>query len=194
MIECRKRQVERRGDEVLYKCINKKADAYGHYVDESVCNACPVRVFIEQKKSRFGKSISRPGASLPVLNGAPSCEFRINGNKCTVTNLPVDKEICTRCAKDSKMETARLVDKLVNYASSIRKWVAAGRPERSDEEVQRLYDEHCSKCNMFDKGRQVCNSCGCPANKEQPAIRNKLRMGTEGCPLGQFGPMEIDDA
>lgn len=185
MKPCRKRQVEKRNGEVNHRCIHKKADTYRQYVDGSVCNACPLRVFV-------GEETPTPG-SLPVVDtsGYPSCEFRhragTKGPMCGVTNLPVTEEVCGRCAKDSKMETARLMDKAVNYATAVRKWVAAGRPERTDAEIEHLYETFCSKCSMFDKERQVCNSCGCPASKNQPALRNKLRMATEECPLGQFG-------
>jgi ribosomal protein L37E len=86
------------------------------------------------------------------------------------------------------METARLLDKVVNYAKAVRQWVAAGRPERTDEEAERLFNEFCNKCSMYNREKGICNSCGCPANTDQPAIKNKLKMATESCPLGQFGP------
>jgi len=193
MEECRKRQVEKRNGQVLHRCINKEADQYKQYVDGSVCNSCPVRVFMEKKKLKYAKG---SGPALPVIHsneGFPTCEYRINvdGHTCGVTGLPVTREICNRCAKDSKEETPNLLQKVMNYSAAVRKWVAAGRPERTDEEIQAIYDEHCSKCSMYDKERNICNSCGCPANKDQPALRNKLRMGTEACPLGRF-PAKVE--
>lgn len=189
MKDCRKRQVERRGDEVSHRCVNKKADAYRTSVDASICDVCPVRVAMQQAKQKqvSGKNLSE----LPVIEigDYPSCEFRVGkpeGKYCGVTNLPVNPEICTRCVKDDKTATATFGQKAVNYLTAVRRWVAAGRPERTDEEIQEIYDNHCSGCSMFDKERQVCNSCGCPASKNQPALRNKLRMATEECPLGRF--------
>lgn len=180
MKDCRKRQVERRGGERHYRCVHKQAVAYRQPVDASVCDSCPLRVFIEEKKPSL--------MSLPVIDtsGYTSCEFRSRGSevKCGVTNLPVSIDQCNRCAKEAKMEAARFPEKIMNYATALRRWVAAGKPERTDAEIEKLYDEHCSKCSMFQNG--VCNSCGCPASKDQPAIRNKLRMATEECPLGQF--------
>lgn len=186
MKDCRKRQVERRGDEVTHRCINKKAEAYKMPVCSDICDSCPVRVFLEQKKNK-----DKPQLALPVVNtdSWPSCEFRLKqGGKptCSVTGLPASKDICQRCAKDEKMETASLLQKPMNYLAAVRRWTAAGRPERTEAEMQAIYDEHCSKCAMFDKDRKICNSCGCPANTNQPALRNKLRMATEECPLGRF--------
>ena len=189
MRECRKRQVERRKGEVIHRCINKEAEAYRQPVDASVCDSCPVRVLLQKAE----KKEPPRRVMLPVVDTSdyPACEFRFKNPKdatpvCGVTGLGTDKEICTRCAKGSAVETKTLLGKAMNYQAAIRKWFAAGRPERTDEEIQAIYEEHCSKCDMFDKERQVCNSCGCPANKHQPALRNKLRMATEACPLGRF--------
>lgn len=195
MKECRKRQVERRGGEVLHRCINKKADAYRQPVDASICDSCPVRVFLEQNKS---KKPDPAKSLLPIVDTSnyPPCEFRFNnrtgnGPTCGMTGLGVDKDICQRCAKDTRMEAKSLLEKAVSYTTALRKWVGAGRPERTQEEIEAIFNEHCSKCDMFDKERKICNSCGCPSNTNQPAIRNKLRMATEACPLGRF-PAKVE--
>ena len=184
MKDCRKRQVERRGDEVIHRCVHKKAETYKLPVCESTCDACPLRVFIEQKQKK--KQVG-----LPILphEDFPTCEFRVKGNAeriCGVTNLPVTAEICNRCAKDTKDETPKLLDKAINYATAVRKWVAAGKPERTQEEMEAIWNDHCSNCRMYDKVRKVCNSCGCPASTDQPSLKNKLKMATEACPLGRF--------
>jgi len=192
MKDCRKRQVERRQGETMHRCINKQADQYRQHVDASICDSCPVRVFIEQKKK---KEAANPklenGLPIVQLGNLPPCEFRHNGRTCGVTALPIDEEICNRCAADTKDAVANLLNKAVNYATAMRKWVAAGSPVRTDEEISAIFDEHCNKCAMFDKVRGVCNSCGCPASKDQPAIRNKLKMATEACPLGRF-PAKVE--
>ena len=186
MDECRKRQVERRGDETLHRCIHKQADTYRQPVDNDVCSACPLRVYALNAKPRQPMT-----NALPVVDTSnyPTCEFRVGtrpNKTCGVTGLPVSEEICNRCVKETKDATPNLMDKVVNYAAAVRKWVAAGRPERTDEECEQIYNDHCSKCSMYDKVKKICNSCGCPANTDQPALRNKLKMGTEECPLGRF--------
>lgn len=188
MKDCRKRQVEQRQGETIHRCINKKADEYRNPVDASACDVCPMRVYIEDRKKKPDPSKSM---SLPVVDTSnyPPCEFRYRQSSqptCGMTGLKVDKDVCQRCAKDTKMETATLIGKVMNYQAAVRKWVGAGRPVRSQEEIDRIYEEHCSQCNMYDKARKICNSCGCPATKDQPALRNKLKMATEACPLGRF--------
>lgn len=187
MKSCRKRQVELRDGEETYRCVNKKADAYKNTVDASICDVCPVRRAMREAAE---KPKPKPG-QLPIVdtNSWASCEFRFKKGEqptCGVTGLGVDKEICGRCAKDSYNETPNMLKKIMNYSAAVRRWFAAGRPERTEAEIKEIFETHCSKCSMFDKQRQVCNSCGCPASKEQPAIRNKLRMATEECPLGRF--------
>lgn len=193
MKDCRKRQVERRGDETNHRCINKKADAYRTHVDASVCDSCPMRVYVEK--------MQKPKASLglPVIQTDEyvPCEFRVaypGERRCGVTNLPVEPDQCGRCAKDSKMESAKLTEKAINYLTAVRRWIAAGRPSRTQEEIDTLYENHCSKCSMYDQQRKVCNSCGCPSNNNQPALQNKLAMATEECPLGQFPAKVKTDA
>lgn len=187
MLPCRKRQEEIRNGETHHKCVNKEAEAYRTYVDGHVCSACPVRVFMEEQKRKYTKQNK---ISLPVVDdgGYPACEYRVNagGKLCAVTNLPVTPDICNRCAKDTKDATPNLLEKVMNYSAAVRKWVAAGRPERTQDEIESIYNEHCSKCAMFDVKRKVCNSCGCPASTDQPPLRNKLKMATEACPLGRF--------
>lgn len=188
MRDCRKRQTEKKGQEVLHRCINRDAEAYRQPVDASVCDSCPVRVLLQNTGRKELVKIQ-----LPVVDTSdyPSCEFRFkspydSSPVCGITGLATDHDICTRCAKGSKVEAASMFGKVMNYQAAVRKWFAAGRPERTQEEIDAIYDEHCSKCSMYDKERKICNSCGCPATKDQPALRNKLRMATEACPLGRF--------
>lgn len=192
MKECRKRQVERRGDEVVHRCVHKKAETYRLPVCEVDCAACPLRVFID----RSNPEKKHP---LPVLpdDDFPQCEYRLTDSTtriCGVTNLPVTSEICNRCAKDTKDATPNMLEKAISYASSVRKWVAAGKPERTQEEMDAIWETHCSGCRMYDKVKKVCNSCGCPASTDQPSLKNKLRMATEACPLGRFPAKVIHNA
>lgn len=170
MTNCIKRQREESDQGTQHRCLNKRADPYLQIVDDRVCESCPVKVLLSR--------------SLPVFNGPP-CEFR-QGSSCGVTGLPVDKDICTRCVKEAKDEMATLGDKISNYASAVRRWVAAGRPVRSDKQVAEIYENHCSGCQMFDAEKQACKSCGCAVSKGSFPLTNKLKMATESCPLGRF--------
>lgn len=66
-----------------------------------------------------------------------------------------------------------------------QKWRAAGKPERTDEEVAQVM-EICKTCPFFQSlnnrlslGR--CTKCGCQLNLGRSL--NKIRFATEGCPL-----------
>ena len=176
MSDCRKRQVEKSGSEIILRCINKAASAYKGVVEDSICDVCPVKVMMLGAKS------------LPIIDpeALPPCEYRVNDKTCMVTGLGITKEICNACVAETKTHTASLPDKLINYASSVRRWVASGRPVRSDERVAEIFRDHCSGCKMYDEEKRACKSCGCAVNNSSVPLANKLKMATESCPLNQF--------
>jgi hypothetical protein len=70
----------------------------------------------------------------------------------------------------------------VNFASAMARWVAAGRPMRTQSEIDErlaicqacpeLVDNHCAKCG-----------CACVETNQ---LMNKLALATEKCPLGKW--------
>lgn len=68
------------------------------------------------------------------------------------------------------------------WSQAVAKWLAAGRPTRTDEQVADLL-KICRECEKYDHDHQRCNLCGCKASKSSYATTNKLRMATEACPL-----------
>ena len=79
-----------------------------------------------------------------------------------------------------------LADKLAHYAVALARWVAAGRPVRSKEDVARIHSRYCCPCAGYDTQREVCTVCGCKARPGGTAVRNKIKMGTEHCPLKKW--------
>jgi hypothetical protein len=73
------------------------------------------------------------------------------------------------------------IEKVSRYAAAIAKWIAAGRPTRSQEQIDAILATHCGPCEHFKN--EACNQCGCKVNKHHAAWRNKLAMATEACPL-----------
>lgn len=65
----------------------------------------------------------------------------------------------------------------------IGKWLSAGRPRRTDEEVESLL-AICQGCDKLVDNR--CAVCGCRVTKSKVAIVNKLRMATTACPRGRW--------
>lgn len=72
---------------------------------------------------------------------------------------------------------------LSSYAAAVSRWLAAGRPVRTDEQVGELL-AICqdNKCGKYRDGQ--CLACGCRVNSSGWALTNKLRMATESCPKG----------
>lgn len=75
--------------------------------------------------------------------------------------------------------------RISHYAIAVTKWFKAGRPVRSDEEVEQLL-EICKSCEHYDEKKSRCNICGCRLNLSQLAEFNKLRMATEHCDKGKW--------
>jgi len=68
----------------------------------------------------------------------------------------------------------------------MRRWIAAGRPKRGDEQIRRIFETICRPCEHFDARRNTCTLCGCRCRPDGTALRNKLRMATEHCPAGKW--------
>jgi len=70
-----------------------------------------------------------------------------------------------------------------NVTKAMMRWQRAGRPTRSDAEVERIYTEICQPCYWFEPAKRGnrgrCLICGCRVNLRD---FNKLRWATESCP------------
>lgn len=83
----------------------------------------------------------------------------------------------------------RKVELAKRYAAAVKRWHNAGRPIRSDEEVQRIF-AICMGCKYYKptrNGSGRCLACGCKLRKNPrfigllDALENKIRMATEHC-------------
>jgi hypothetical protein len=76
---------------------------------------------------------------------------------------------------------------LWSYKEALIKWKKAGRPKRSQEEVERLHSTFCAApCEWYDEKWGRCKGCGCAVSVGSWAIFNKLAMETEHCPKAKF--------
>lgn len=72
--------------------------------------------------------------------------------------------------------------KVSNYSKAVEKWIAAGSPMRTQEEIASIFSI-CEVCPRFtNEGRPRCKLCGCSVNKSPDGLWNKIAMATEGCP------------
>ena len=184
---CSKKQHEIQPDgKQIDRCVNQKSQVFLAVVNNSFCSMCPVRAACRNTPQPKANDGPLP---MPVLPHYPTCEHRTwveNKPTCGVTGLPVDEDQCNRCDAETRERVAKLGDKLKGYASAIKRWVAAGRPTRSKEEQDRILNDHCLKCEMYDHEKHSCKNCGCSLAQTGNPLTSKLAMGTEKCPLGRW--------
>jgi hypothetical protein len=97
------------------------------------------------------------------------------------------KLAAVKCAEGRVPKTPGVLRRALTYAEAVTGWVAAGRPERTDEETVTIFHKYCSSsppCSWFDSVKQVCKGCGCNVNASGPAVLNKIKMATQHCPRG----------
>lgn len=189
-MECAKQQHEVYKGTPQMRCINPESVNHKQLVVLEQCAGCPVRVLMQQKLSK--PAAQEPKLYLPVLNqqaGFPPCPFRYAGREglmCSITNLPVNEEICGRCDADVRENEATFGEKVDNWFGALRRWAAHGCPTRTKEERAELFETHCQGCDRYDPKKGICKNCGCNVNATGAPIVNKLAMATEHCPLGRF--------
>ena len=71
------------------------------------------------------------------------------------------------------------------YSGAIAKWISAGRPKRSEEEIENIYENICKPCEHYNANGS-CSMCGCRITRSQRALFNKLAMATESCPVDKW--------
>lgn len=83
---------------------------------------------------------------------------------------------------------------VTRYEQALQRWVLAGRPVRTSDEVQAIFAEHCSPpgvpCPYYRPGTTPqagwCQRCGCNVRSAGGAIVNKIKMATEHCPINKW--------
>ena len=84
--------------------------------------------------------------------------------------------------KHLREKTPSIPRRIISYAEAVVEWTAAGRPERSEEEVKQIFQQFCEPCKSFAPDRNVCQQCGCRVASDGFAIVNKIKMATQHCP------------
>jgi hypothetical protein len=75
---------------------------------------------------------------------------------------------------------------LWTYKEALIRWNKAGRPTRTQEEVEAIHNTHCNppdgRCEWYDPKQKRCRGCGCKVTVSSIALVNKIKMATEHCP------------
>jgi len=85
-------------------------------------------------------------------------------------------------SSDTPPDPPGLVKRVFSYAEALAQWTAAGRPERLDKEVERIFNQLCKPCKWYDPEKEICRGCGCRVAESGYAVLNKIKMETEHCP------------
>ena len=81
--------------------------------------------------------------------------------------------------------TQNIFNQVYRYTRALSRWIKAGRPVRSEEEINRVFETFCEPCEDYVEG--TCSHCGCRVNLLKAAPLNKIAMATEECPLEKWG-------
>ena len=80
----------------------------------------------------------------------------------------------------------RIHRRILNYAEAVAEWTAAGCPNRTAEETERIFLIFCQRCYLYDKPKRRCRECTCPVSPTGLAVFNKIKMATQQCPIGRW--------
>lgn len=68
------------------------------------------------------------------------------------------------------------------YGRALSRWIKAGRPARSEDEIFGIFTAYCEECEHFEHDYGRCEICGCHVGTVQSPLLNKIAMATERCP------------
>lgn len=118
----------------------------------------------------------------PTSQAAPRGETHYRCTVCTHerTSKYPPRLLHRKC--DISQKPDGLAVRFGRYIQAINRWTAAGKPTRTDEQVESIF-KSCQGCEHFNEARSKCQLCGCYLNIGKNARFNKIRMATEHCPL-----------
>lgn len=191
MLPCEKRQqIVKRGQEgslTLFRCLNKQCGEHGQIIDEGICSRCPVRVVKHTRPCRNANHKQpepRPVTNQEMLD-VSDAEVMQMIEEAGLDAKDFDK---AQWIGDGELPPnyPPISMQLWTYKEALIRWNKAGRPTRTQEEVEHIHKTCCEPCEWYDKEQQRCKGCGCKVTVGAIAVFNKLKMATEVCPRGRF--------
>jgi hypothetical protein len=191
MIRCEKRQtvVKRSEGLTILRCMNKRCGMHAQEVNEDVCSRCPTPV-VKHK---------RPCDKTPVRSALPPATPQEVIDVTDPEVIEMIKDAGIHVGDIEKAQTKIIGEgevppgyppismQLWTYKEALIKWHKAGRPKRTQEEVERIHSTFCaSGCEWYDEEAKRCKGCGCAVTVGSLAVLNKIKMGTEHCPKDRW--------
>ena len=112
--------------------------------------------------------------------------------KCLIP--PTPEEIASQKAEAIRQEAEAIeigkslgwtFEDAIHWAVALVRWQKAGRPQRTDEEVQYIV-WICEVCDDYKADEKRCRICRCGVSTGDMAICNKARLKTEHCPQNKW--------
>ncbi len=114
---------------------------------------------------------------------------------CPATKKPpTPEEIASQKAEAIRQEAEAIelgkslgwtFEDAIHWAVALVRWQKAGRPQRTDEEVQYIV-WICEACDDYKADEKRCKICRCGVSTGDMAICNKARLATEHCPQNKW--------
>ncbi len=78
------------------------------------------------------------------------------------------------------------VKRAYRYGRALSRWIKAGRPARSENEILGIFTTYCQECDSLDREYGRCTVCGCHVGLRAAPLLNKIAMATEHCPVERW--------
>jgi hypothetical protein len=152
----------------------------GQQVDDRACAVCEFKV--EPKKSCKQKQKESLKDPNPMLTPATEDEKMLIGRRMSDGSYSEDEPIERTPDGAPPPEYPNWSIQAWMYKEALLRWKRAGYPTRTQEEVEQIHKEHCTKCSWYDAEKKRCKGCGCKVTDGAVAVVNKIKMATEHCP------------
>ena len=193
MTPCNRRQtVVKRSNEgttTVFRCLNKKSGPHGQEVDADVCSRCPVPSVAHTRPCRnftdTHLSTVQPPVTAEEFNSVSDEELKAMIEEAGLDPEELSEEWAAGLGQPSPNYPPMSLQ-LWTYKEALIRWWKAGKPVRTQEEVERLHKFCTEPCEWHDEDAGRCKGCGCKVSVSSIAITNKLKMATEHCPQEKF--------
>jgi hypothetical protein len=138
-----------------------------------------------QACKHIGSNISVVSTSCGGVPRDGVWECALHGKCAPLVRVSLDARPCATCPDYEAAPDPGLIRLGLNLLTAIGKWTKAGKPVRSQQRVNELLAicKVCPYMSTAKGGATYCGKCGCPINDGMDAMKNKLAMATEACPL-----------
>lgn len=88
--------------------------------------------------------------------------------------------------KNEEKPPVRFVTRALRYSRALSRWIKAGRPTRTEDEILGIFTAYCQDCPAMEQRLGRCKVCGCHVGLAKSPLLNKIAMATERCPLDKW--------